>query len=568
MLVSDHASALLEGLDAVLARLPGGAGGLLHRRLLVVGGGEADGLALLLACAGAQVTALAPGGPQQRRERLEPLAGELLAALPGTRPTLDPGPLLALVGRPLPDGRPALPPILGDWLGAPRPADLAPFDVVVTHDLLGRVADLRATVAWLADQLPPRGPCLHWVDTRDVLGPDRPLETLTQDLPSFQAYHGATAGACGNRWRPDALVAALAEAGFEPGRFEVVERADPDYVAGLLPRLHGDFAGMQPGSLEALTGWLAGRRRAGLNTEYPTADDHPQTLAHSRCRYAHAAPLVAGRRVLDVGSGAGLGTAELVAAGAASVVGIEKRPEALALAGAAAADGSAVTPRWLRADLERGLPLADASVDVVVALEVLEHVRAQSALVAELRRVLAPGGVAVVSVPHAPFERLWTDLAGEPNPYHLHVPDLDEFVGLFAGFGRVELSAQVDTVASLVLPLSSGRAGDGASAGGDGPAAGDTAAADAVQQAGLVVPAAVPLSDRGTVTVIATAFLDADAPAAPRPVVGHAYGDHQARMADSIQATERLKGEYDELRAEAFAARNQLAWRELEDGED
>lgn len=45
------------------------------------------------------------------------------------------------------------------------------------------------------------------------------------------------------------------------------------------------------------------------------------------------------------------------------------------------------------------LPLADRSVDVVVAAEVLEHVRDDAAVLAELARVLRPGGTLVVTVP-------------------------------------------------------------------------------------------------------------------------------------------------------------------------
>lgn len=45
------------------------------------------------------------------------------------------------------------------------------------------------------------------------------------------------------------------------------------------------------------------------------------------------------------------------------------------------------------------LPFRDASVDAVLALEVLEHVEEDRRLIAEMARVLRPGGLAVVSVP-------------------------------------------------------------------------------------------------------------------------------------------------------------------------
>lgn len=47
------------------------------------------------------------------------------------------------------------------------------------------------------------------------------------------------------------------------------------------------------------------------------------------------------------------------------------------------------------------LPLADDSVDVLISLEMLEHVPNPGAVVAELGRVLKPGGTLLLSVPSA-----------------------------------------------------------------------------------------------------------------------------------------------------------------------
>jgi SAM-dependent methyltransferase len=45
------------------------------------------------------------------------------------------------------------------------------------------------------------------------------------------------------------------------------------------------------------------------------------------------------------------------------------------------------------------LPLADGSVDLVLALELLEHVTRPQAVLDELRRILKPGGTVIISVP-------------------------------------------------------------------------------------------------------------------------------------------------------------------------
>jgi 2-polyprenyl-6-hydroxyphenyl methylase / 3-demethylubiquinone-9 3-methyltransferase len=94
-----------------------------------------------------------------------------------------------------------------------------------------------------------------------------------------------------------------------------------------------------------------------------------------------------GRLVLDAGCGGGLVAKGLAAAGA-TVVGLDRSLGSLGVA------RRAVGERFLPAGgrLER-LPFADGRFDGVVAADVLEHVPDLPAAVAELGRVLAPGGV-------------------------------------------------------------------------------------------------------------------------------------------------------------------------------
>ncbi len=73
------------------------------------------------------------------------------------------------------------------------------------------------------------------------------------------------------------------------------------------------------------------------------------------------------------------------------------------------ADGAAVAHDrglpTLRGDATN-LPLADDSLDLVIAFDVLEHLQDDDAAVAEVRRVLRPGGTYLVAVPADP--RLWS----------------------------------------------------------------------------------------------------------------------------------------------------------------
>jgi SAM-dependent methyltransferase len=60
----------------------------------------------------------------------------------------------------------------------------------------------------------------------------------------------------------------------------------------------------------------------------------------------------------------------------------------------------------VRADA-RHLPLADASLSLVVAFDILEHIEEDDLAVAEIRRVLRPDGTLLIAVPADP--RLWSD---------------------------------------------------------------------------------------------------------------------------------------------------------------
>ena len=100
-----------------------------------------------------------------------------------------------------------------------------------------------------------------------------------------------------------------------------------------------------------------------------------------------------GMRLLDAGCGPGTITLGLVAAVApGEVVGLDLSPAMVTQARALAADRRVANARFEVADLQ-ALPFPDASFDAAFESAVLEHVPDPTRAVAELRRVLRPGGV-------------------------------------------------------------------------------------------------------------------------------------------------------------------------------
>jgi SAM-dependent methyltransferase len=127
-----------------------------------------------------------------------------------------------------------------------------------------------------------------------------------------------------------------------------------------------------------------------------------------------------GERVLDMGCGAGRHAFEMFRRGA-DVVAFDQDGDELAgvleLFGAMREAGE--VPIGAEADIKQGdalsLPFADGEFDRVVAAEVLEHIPDDTTAMAELSRVLRPGGTIAVTVPRWLPERICWALS---DAYH------------------------------------------------------------------------------------------------------------------------------------------------------
>jgi SAM-dependent methyltransferase len=155
----------------------------------------------------------------------------------------------------------------------------------------------------------------------------------------------------------------------------------------------------------------------------PTSPECSANIAYEHWhRYAYAARFVSGKRVLDVACGEGYGTA-LLAREAVHVTGVDIDVETLAHARAVYArnnvdflEGSATS-----------IPIEGSGVfDAIVSFETIEHIDApsQRAFLAEVRRLLKPDGVFLVS---SPDKRTYSDEPNYRNEFHIKEFYREEF---------------------------------------------------------------------------------------------------------------------------------------------
>jgi SAM-dependent methyltransferase len=193
----------------------------------------------------------------------------------------------------------------------------------------------------------------------------------------------------------------------------------------VIPAAVGDPSGISVDT-EAAVGAVEPLPLTGERTVPGIAEENYWFRRHE-IAYARLLNRCAGKTVLEAGSGEGYG-ADMIADVATKVIGVDYDTSAV----------EHVRARYPRVEMIQGnlaeLPLEDASVDVVVNFQVIEHLWDQSQFLRECLRVLRPGGELLISTPNRITFSPGRDTP--LNPFHtreLNAAELTELL-IDAGF--------------------------------------------------------------------------------------------------------------------------------------
>jgi len=171
------------------------------------------------------------------------------------------------------------------------------------------------------------------------------------------------------------------------------------------------------------------------------------TLYEHLHRYAATQNIVCNKTVLDIASGEGYGSF-LLSLNAAFVYGVD-------IAGTAVQHAQEkYATRRNNLAFKQGstskIPLETGSIDVVVSFETIEHHDEHEQMMAEIKRVLKPGGLLVISSPN---KTVYSKVVRE-NPYHVKELEFEEFMAFMKShFTHTAFFEQRFAAGSLITPI-------------------------------------------------------------------------------------------------------------------
>lgn len=135
-------------------------------------------------------------------------------------------------------------------------------------------------------------------------------------------------------------------------------------------------------------------------------------------RYSIASMFVKDKIVLDIASGEGYGSA-LLSKIACQVIGVDIDNEAVE---SATLKYKSDNLKFLQGSADK-IPIEDSSIDVLVSFETIEHHDKHDEMFLEIKRVLKPDGILIMS---SPDKKHYIQL-GVNNPFHIKELYLEEF---------------------------------------------------------------------------------------------------------------------------------------------
>jgi ubiquinone/menaquinone biosynthesis C-methylase UbiE len=170
-----------------------------------------------------------------------------------------------------------------------------------------------------------------------------------------------------------------------------------------------------------------------------------------KARYEFAAEYVKDKIVLDISCGTGYGSKILYKRGAAKVIGIDISSDSI--------DFAVANYKTKGIDFEVGnilsIPYPENYYDVITCFETIEHINSQEKVLSELKRVLKPNGLLIISSPNRKLTSPFKSIKDKPNNrFHIVEYTEEEFAELLGKYFEVlEIYGQRAIHKSLVLPI-------------------------------------------------------------------------------------------------------------------
>ncbi|MBM2820501.1 MAG: hypothetical protein HW405_261 [Candidatus Berkelbacteria bacterium] len=160
----------------------------------------------------------------------------------------------------------------------------------------------------------------------------------------------------------------------------------------------------------------------------PTKTKFLHEAQASSARYKLATQYAQDKVILDIGCGAGYGSYKLIRAGAKKVYGVDIIANSIEYCQTHHFNPGLF---FKQGDITR-LDFDDNFFDQICAFEVIEHIKNYEKAVSELRRVLKPGGLLIISTPN---KAIYSPDTKKPfHPFHYHEWFLNDFKKILTGF--------------------------------------------------------------------------------------------------------------------------------------